>query len=130
MRKERIALENDAEAALARLHREEIAPLERDRAGGRLDEPRDHLQRRRLAASRRAQQRNELALLDRKRQRIDGEVVAEALRQLVENEEGHVISARPRGSTAWSTRRASRSRCPRRCSRASRRARRWERSCA
>src|SRR5690349_23709012 len=79
----------------------------------------DHLQRRRLAAARGAEQRDELALLDAQRELIDGRDPAVMLRQAVENQEAHdrpdnaelgktSLSARSLGSSACSTPRASR----------------------
>ena len=100
VRKERVALEHDAEPALGGLHRQKIAALQRDRASGRLDEARDHLQRRGLAAARRAQQGDELALLHAERQAIDREVRAEALGQLLKDEEAHARPQAPRRGTA------------------------------
>ena len=80
---------DQAEASLRRLHREQVAAFERGAARGGFDEACDHLQRRGLAAARRAQQRHELALLHCERKRIDGEVLAEALGQLIEDEKRH-----------------------------------------
>ena len=54
-------------------------PSQRDRARCRHDEAGDHLQRRRLAAARRPEQRHELALLHGQRQLLDGRVLAKAL---------------------------------------------------
>ena len=65
MREQRVALEDDAQAAAVGLVVRDVAPVEHDAAAGRFDEPGDHLQRRRLAAARWAEQRDELALVDR-----------------------------------------------------------------
>jgi hypothetical protein len=51
VREQRIALEHDAEPALGWLHRQEVATFKPDRAAARLDEARDHLQGRGLAAA-------------------------------------------------------------------------------
>ena len=51
MGKQRVALKYDAETATVRLHRYQIAAVERYRAGGRLNETGNHLQRRRFAAA-------------------------------------------------------------------------------
>ena len=56
MREERVALEHDAEAALGRLDGKQVAAFEPDGAAARLDETRDHLQGRGLAAARRPKQ--------------------------------------------------------------------------
>jgi hypothetical protein len=127
VREQSVALEHDAEAAAVRPDRQQIPALQARRAGGRIDEAGDHLQRSGLAAARRPEQRHQLALVDGERQRIDGEVLAEPLGQAVEFEEGHrpsgpgvpprertasraacaTISVPPRGSSAWSIPRGS-----------------------
>ncbi len=91
MREERVALEYDAEAALGRPDGQQIVALEADGAAARLDEARDHLQGRGLAATRRPQQRDELALLDAERQVVDRDLRAEPFAQLLEFQEGHVL---------------------------------------
>ena len=108
VREERIALEHDAEAALGGLDGQEIAAFEPDRAAARLDEARDHLQGRGLAAARRAQQRDELALLDGQVRPSTAVWVPKRLLRPSRDEERQMTSAPPRGSSAWSSPRAGR----------------------
>ena len=61
-------------------------PCEQDAARGRLLEAGDHAQRRRLAAARRAEQREELALADPQVEIVDDGHVAEALGHAVEHD--------------------------------------------
>jgi hypothetical protein len=56
VRKQRIALEHDAQAAFVRLHMRDVAAVERDAAARRFDEARDHLQRGGFAAAGRPEQ--------------------------------------------------------------------------
>ena len=64
VRKQRIALEHDAQAARVGLGMRDVLARELDAAAGHGLEARDHLQRGGLAAARGAEQRDELALLD------------------------------------------------------------------
>ena len=64
VRKQRVALEHHAEAAVARLEVVDDAPVDADLAGGRILEPGDHAQRRGLAAAGRPDEHDELAVLD------------------------------------------------------------------
>jgi hypothetical protein len=89
VRKQRVALKDDAEAALGRLDGNEVVAFEGDGPGRRGVEARDHLQRRRLAAARRSEKRYELALADGERQLIDRNLLAEFLAEPLEDEEGH-----------------------------------------
>ena len=89
MRKQRVALKNDTESALGRLDGRQIVALERDDPGRRGVEARDHLKRRRLAATRRSQQRHELALADGERQLIDRNMLAKSLGELLEDKKRH-----------------------------------------
>jgi hypothetical protein len=97
VREQRVVLEHDAEPALGGRDREQVAPLERDATRGRLDEARDHLQRGCLAAARRSEQRDELALVDGERDVVDRRVVAVALGQPFEDKKGHLA----RGNPPW-----------------------------
>jgi hypothetical protein len=85
VRPDRIRLEDHPDPAFVRGHahallgREERPSVERDLARvGRL-QPGDRAQRRRLPASGRSEQRDELALRDLERQVVDGEHAADAL---------------------------------------------------
>ena len=62
VREERIVLEHRGHRPAVRRHAAHVAAVHLDSALGRLVEPRDHLQRGRLAAAARADQREELAL--------------------------------------------------------------------
>jgi hypothetical protein len=55
-----------------------VLPVEQDAAGRRLLEAGEHAQQGGLAAARCAEQREELALIDRQRQIVDGGEIAEA----------------------------------------------------
>ncbi len=68
MREERIVLEDEADVALMRGQARQIALAKADRAAGRGQEAGHQPQGRRLAAAGRAEQRDELAGLHRKRQ--------------------------------------------------------------
>src|SRR5205085_161906 len=63
-----------------------------DRAPGRIDEARDHPQRRGLAAARRTEQRHEFPLADREIEPVDGRHIAEALGQAGERELAHRVA--------------------------------------
>ncbi len=65
-------------AQLGRRQRREVAPVERDRAGGRLDEPVEHPQHRRLARARQPHQHVQLAPADGQRDVPDGDGAAPA----------------------------------------------------
>src|SRR5882757_7654953 len=116
VRKQCIALEDDAEAALRRLHGSKVAALEPDRPARWIEEAGDHLQGRGLSAAGWAEEGDELSLADRETEVIDDSVRAELFPDMIELEKGHgsipapadQLSARPRDSTAWSTPRACR----------------------
>jgi hypothetical protein len=59
---------------LAGFTAQQVAPFEPDRAAARLDEARDHLQGRGLAAARRAEEGDEIALADGQAEILDGDV--------------------------------------------------------
>ncbi len=88
---ERVGLEDRVDVALERRHVGDVLAGEVDAALGRVLEPADHPQRRRLAAARRAEQREERALRDLEVERVDGDHVAEALGHAVERD----VRARP-----------------------------------
>ena len=71
-----------------------------DRALGRVLEPGDHPQRGGLAAARRAEQHEELPVVDLEREVVDGDDVAEALRHVFEHDPGHERELERRARTA------------------------------
>ncbi len=81
---ERVALEDHVDVALVGRHLLDGLALEQDASLGRDLEAGEHPQRRRLAAARRAEQREELAGGDRQVDRVDGGEVAEALADALE----------------------------------------------
>jgi len=86
---ERIGLEDDAEVALGRRQRRHVPALLVDRPGGLRIKARDRAQQRRLAAARRPEETDELALLDVERdvaQRCEGAV---AFGEVADLEIGH-----------------------------------------
>ena len=79
MREQRVALEHGVDRPAVRRSACEVDAVEEDRPGGRLLEPGDEPQCRGLAASRRPEQREELARADRQVDAVDGHELAEAL---------------------------------------------------
>ncbi len=73
VRIERVGLEDDADVAVARLDLVDHRAVEADLAGARRVDAGEHEQRRRLAAARRPEDRDELAVLDREVGRLDGD---------------------------------------------------------
>ena len=69
-----------------------VRAVDADRAGGRALEAGDHPQRRRLAAARRPEERDELAPLGGQVEVLDGDDVAELLLDAVQLQEGHRAS--------------------------------------
>ncbi|MNV33623.1 hypothetical protein D3C71_1249970 [compost metagenome] len=84
VRKQRVALEHDPQAARVRLGVGNVAPVQRDGAPGHVGKAGDHLQGRRLAATGRPQQRDEFALFDRQAQVGDDAQVAVVLGDVVQ----------------------------------------------
>ncbi len=78
MGKERVALEDEAGVAPPGRKMGDVAVAEPDRPRRRLDETRDHAQRRRLAAARGPEQHEELAVGDVEADVVDGFQVAVA----------------------------------------------------
>ena len=72
VRVERVALEHHRDVALARVQPRDVAVADVDRARGDLDDPGEHLQQRRLAAARRADEHHELAVADLEVDVVDG----------------------------------------------------------
>ena len=81
---ERVVLEDHVDRALVRRIGGHVAAAQEDRPAGRELEPADHPQRRRLAAARRAEQREELAAADLERDAVDRPDLAELLLQVEE----------------------------------------------
>ena len=73
VRKQRVALEHHAEPAVARLEVVDHAAVDPDLARGRILEAGDHAQRRGLAAAGGADEHDELAVLDREVDVLDGD---------------------------------------------------------
>ena len=88
MREQRVGLEDDAHIAPVRRHPRDVLAADQDAAGGRLDEARDHAQRRRLAAARGAEQRDEFAAPDLERDLVDRPRLAIGRGQRIEHQEG------------------------------------------
>jgi hypothetical protein len=84
MREERVALEDGVGRALERRQAGHVVAVEQDAPLGRLLEAGDHAQSGRLAASRRAQHREELTARDVELHLAYGREVAEALRDTLE----------------------------------------------
>jgi hypothetical protein len=87
--KERIALEHHAGVAAPGRKIGDLGAADPDHAAGRLDEARDHPQRRRLAASGRAEEDEELPVGNLEVHAPDGVMVAVALREVPELEPRH-----------------------------------------
>jgi hypothetical protein len=79
VREQRVVLEDGVDVALERREIGDVGLAEEDRAGAGLLEAADHPQRRRLAAARRPEKREELAPLDREGEVVDGREVTELL---------------------------------------------------
>ena len=118
MREERVVLEDHVDRALVGRVRGDIPTAELDPTAGRGLEAADHAQGRRLAAARRAEQREELARLDLERHLIDGHDLAESLLEVDQPDlgEGRVrpVHEGPRLCAGPGTR-GSPSHAPQRC---------------
>ena len=79
VREQGVLLEDGVDVAAACRQRGDVDAAEFDHAGGRLLEPRDHAQHRRLARARRAEDREQLAVADGQVGALDGHDVAEYL---------------------------------------------------
>ena len=82
VREDGVVLKHEADAAAARRHVADIAPVEADLAAGRLLDARDHVHRGGLAAARRTQQRHELLVVYGQGEIVDGRHRTEDLRQI------------------------------------------------
>ena len=89
VRVQRVALEHHRQVALARRQLGDVAPVELDAAAADLGQPGDHAQQRRLAAARRADEDDELALLDRQVHALDDAHVAVGLLDILQLQIGH-----------------------------------------
>ena len=83
-----IALEDHVHRPLVRWLPAHVVPAELDGPAGRQVEAADHPERRRLAATRRAEEREELAGADRERDVVDRPDLAEHLREAVQSDLG------------------------------------------
>ena len=95
VRIERVVLEDHRHVALDRVDEVHEPVPDRDLAGGRILEPRDQPQDRALPTAGRPQQHEELAVLDAERYVVHRDDVAEALRQVPENDLSHAILPTP-----------------------------------
>ena len=88
MREEPDLLERVADAAAerGRFDRRHVRAVDQHSSRARFHEAIDHLERRRLAASRAAEEHEELAARDLERQPVDDDGVAVAFRQLLEHD--------------------------------------------
>ena len=84
---ERVVLEHSVHVAAIGRDPRHVPAVEQDPAVGGLLEPRDHPKRRRLAATRRPEQRKELAALDREVGVLHGHVTAEPLDDMLEGDD-------------------------------------------
>ena len=88
VREERVGLEHHVDRPPVGRHAGEVLPVEQDLARGRLLEAGEHAHQRGLAAAGRAEQGEELALVDDEREIVDGDEIAEALGDVAELDEG------------------------------------------
>ena len=89
VRIERVVLEDHRQVAVLGIEIVDRAIAEQDLAGGDVDQPRDQVERRRLAAAGRTDQRHELAIVDLERNAIDGDDVAVGLAHLAQRHTRH-----------------------------------------
>ena len=102
VRIEREQLEHHRDVALARPQVGHVLAVQRDRAAGRVFQAGDHAQRGRLAAARRAQQHDELAVFEHQRGAAHRGEVGEALVQVLDADLSHVSA--PAAFLRWSSR--------------------------
>ena len=101
-REQRVGLEHGVDRPLVRRHLREVAAVEQDLPGVGLLEARDHPQCRGLPASRRPEQREELALSDLEVEAVDRDLVTEPLHQPGEGEgAGHQAGSPSSVSARW-----------------------------
>ena len=87
VREQRVGLEHHVGRPLPGRHRRHVLAVDQDPAGGRRLEAGEHPQQRGLAAARRAQQGEELALVDVEADIVDGVDVAELLGDVLDLDE-------------------------------------------
>src|SRR5205823_3193699 len=85
-REQRVALEHRVHGALVRRRRGHVSAIQQDLAGRGLLEPGDEAERRRLAAARGPQEREELAARDIDVDPVDGDDVVEPLYELQQSD--------------------------------------------
>ncbi len=94
--KQRVALEHHVDRPPVRRRRRQVRAVEQHAAFARCFEPGDHAQQRALAAARRAEEREEFAREDIKRERIDRGEIAIALADAFELQQRRLVAgARP-----------------------------------
>ena len=95
VRKKSVVLKDDAEVAA--VDRQVVHPVaaDRDIAFGRIEKPRDHPQRGRLAATGRSQQRDKAALRDLQRHPVDGGEIAKSLDDVGQGDGAHGVRSNP-----------------------------------
>ncbi len=86
---QRIALEHHRDVAILRFDMRDVDVTDADLTLARVFQARDHAQRGRLPAARRAEQHEELAIRDLEIEVAHSDDVAEALRHVVEDDAGH-----------------------------------------
>ena len=97
MRIEREHLEDEGDVALAGGFLADLFAVDQDLAAGGQFQPRDHAQRRGLAAARRAQQHEELAIPDGEGRPLHGGEIAEFLAQVADDD----LSQGPTPENGW-----------------------------
>ncbi len=95
VREQRVVLEAHVDLALVGRDADHICATQQDRPGVGLLEAGDHPHRRGLAAARRAEQGDELALGDLERDVVDGAHVPEGLRHALDADRGPVVHRHP-----------------------------------
>ena len=94
VRVERVILENQADAALFRRQLRHVLIVKVDLAAGHREDAGEHVQQRALAAARRAQQGNQLSILQRRAEFADRRHIGKALCDMIEYNAHSRISPR------------------------------------
>ena len=97
VREQRVRLEHHVDRPLVRRDAGHVDAVDGDAPGGRLLEPGQHAQQRGLAAARAAEQAEQLAAIDLQRDVVDGDEVAELLRDAVDVDVGRRLGVVPDG---------------------------------
>jgi hypothetical protein len=95
VRKQGVRLKHHIDRAAVRRHLRHIDTVDLDRAGGRILEPRQHPQQRRLAAPGRPEQREELAAVDVEPHVIDRDEIVELLDNVPDLDERDCVGVLP-----------------------------------